>query len=152
MTNNIDRMLEHILFLARRFRGCHVKYITMMCLLDLGIEPKHDGYHYLTHLIVLYLESSSQVSIKNLYIAVAALYNGIVDADQIEQSIRSAIRKAWEKRDQQVWICYFKPNADGSIDKPSNAKFISRVACVLELWKGCCEAEKNQPRTEEGVL
>ena len=152
MPNNIDRMLDHILFLARRFRGCQEKYIVMVCLLELGIEPKHDGYRYLTRLITLYLDAPMQVSIKSLYLALSALYNGMVDAEQIEQSIRSAIKKAWKNRDLEIWKMFFKTNAEDNVDKPSNAEFVSMIACVVDLWKGCCGAEQNDSRTEEGIL
>ena len=152
MTNNIDRMLDHILFLARQFRGCKIQYIVKVFLLELGLEPKFDGYHYLIRLIVLYLEAPTQVPIKNLYIAMSALYGGIVDAEQIEQSVRNAIRNAWKNRDIKIWSNYFRQNSSGEVDRPSNAEFISKIACVVDLWKGCCDVEENKPNTEEGVL
>lgn len=152
MTNNIDRMLDHILFLARRFRGYHIKYIVMICLLELGIDPKHDGYRYLIRLIVLYIEAPTQMSNKSLYIALSALYNGMVDAEQIEQSIRSAIKKAWNDRDTETWSMFFRQNADGDVDKPSNSEFVSMIACAVELWKGCCAAGQNESLTEDGIL
>lgn len=152
MTNNIEKILEHILFLARRFRGYHIKYIVMICLLELGIDPKHDGYRYLIRLIVLYIEAPTQMSNKSLYIALSALYNGIVDAEQIEQSIRSAIKKAWKNRDPETWSMFFRQNADGDVDKPSNAEFVSMIACAVELWKGCCEVGQNESHTEEGII
>lgn len=149
MPNNIEKMLDHILFLARRFRPSDVKYIVMIILLDLGIEPKYDGYHYLVKAIVLYLEAPTQVTVKNLYIAIAALYNGTVDAQQVEQAIRSAIRQAWNKRSDETWNCYFVSNSRGEIVKPSNGDFISMVACIVELWKGWCQEHKESLYTEE---
>ena len=141
MTKEIDKMLDHILFLARHFQANDVKYIAMIILLELGFEPKYDGYHYLVNAIVLYLQVPSQITVKNLYSAVAALYNGSVDAEQVEQAIRSAIRKAWNKSSEN-WYCYFQA-------RPSNADFISTIACIVELWKGWCEEYKTSLHTEE---
>ena len=140
MVKETEKMLDHILFMARHFQVNDAKYIVMIILLELGFEPKYDGYHYLVKAIGLYIQAPSQITVKNLYVAVAALYNGSVDADMIEQAIRSAIRKAWKKSNN--WNCYFQ-------DRPSNADFISMIACVVELWKGWCENYKTSIHTEE---
>ena len=152
MPNNVEKMLDHILFLARRFRVSDVKYIAMIILLELGIEPKYDGYRYLVNAIVLCIEAPTQISVKNLYIAIAALYNGSVDAQQVEQSIRSAIRQAWSKRNEEIWNCYFMHNGKETAVKPSNGDFISIVACIVELWKGWCQDHKESLHTEEVEL
>ena len=151
MTNNIEKTLDHILFLARRFQLDDARYIAKIIVINLGIQPKYDGYRYLVQAIFLCLESPVQLSNKNLYAALESLYNKTVDAEQIEQAIRSAIRQAWKKRDDQVWSCYFPYDAYGNIARPSNGDFISTVACVVDLWKGWCHNDKVM-RTEEGVL
>ena len=100
---------------------------------------------------MLYMESPVQLSVKNLYLALTALYNGTVGAKQIEQSIRSAIRQAWKNRNDQIWCCYFPQNANGEIERPSNGDFIATLACVVDLWRGWCHNYNVMP-TEEGVL
>ena len=151
MTTNIEKTLDHILFLARRFRIGDSRYIAKIIVLELGVLPKYDGYGYLVQAIILSLEAPVQLSNKNLYLAMESLYNGTVDAKQIEQSIRSAIRHAWKDRDDQIWCCYFPYDANGEIRKPSNGDFISTVACVVDLWKGWCHNYEIMC-TEEGVL
>lgn len=151
MTTNIEKTLDHILFLARRFHINDARYISKIIVINLGVMPKYDGYRYLVQAISLYLDAPVQMSNKNLYLALVALYNGTVDAKQIEQSIRSAIRQAWEKRDDKIWSCYFPCDSNGKIAKPSNGDFISTVACVVDLWKGWCRNYEVM-RTEEGVL
>lgn len=151
MTAEIEKTLDHILFLSRRFHYSDSRYIAKIIVIELGIQPKYDGYRYLVQAIALYMDAPVQLSVKNLYMALAALYNGTVDAKQIEQSIRSAIRHAWKTRDNQKWSCYFPYDANGEIVRPSNGDFISTVACVVDLWKGWCH-NYDVMRTEEGIL
>ncbi len=151
MTTNIEKTLDHILFLARRFRISDSRYIAKIIIIELGVFPKYDGYRYLVQAVVLLLDAPVQLSNKNLYLALESLYNGTVDARQIEQAIRNAIRHAWKNRDDQIWRCYFPSDADGEISKPSNGDFISTVACVVDFWKGWCH-NYDIVRTEEGVL
>ena len=153
MTIQIEKMLDHILFLARRFSVSDAKYITEIIVLELGIHPKYDGYRYLVQSVVLYVNAPTHLSIKSLYAALEALYNGTVDADQVEQSIRSAIRKAWDNMDNpDVWSFYFGHNAKGEIEKPTNSDFISMIACVVGLWKGWCEDYRKNSQKREAVL
>ena len=49
--------------------------------------------------------------------------------ENVERSIRTALDKAWEKRDPEKWQKYF-PSAQ---QRPSNAVFISRLAEALVL-------------------
>ena len=151
MTTDIEKTLDHTLFLARRFRIYDAKYIAKILVLEFGVQPRYDGYRYLIQAIVLYMESPVQLSVKNLYLALTALYNGTVGVMQIEQSIRSAIRQAWKNRNDQIWYCYFPHNANGEIDRPSNGDFIATIACVVDLWRGWCHNYNVMP-TEEGVL
>ena len=106
MTAEIEKTLDHILFLARRFRIYDAKYIAKILVLELGVQPKYEGYRYLVQAIALYMDSPVQISIKNVYFALAALYNGTVDAKQIEQAIRSAIKQAWKHRNNKKWGCH----------------------------------------------
>ena len=152
MTTDIERTLDHILFLSRRFHYRDARYIAKIIVIELGIQPKYDGYRYLVQAITLYMDAPVQLSIKNLYCALAALYNGTVDEKQIEQSIRSAIRQAWKHRNAQKWCCFFPVDENGEIARPSNGDFISTVACVVDLWKGWCHNYENVMRTEEGIL
>lgn len=152
MSKEIEKMLDHILFLARRFRISETKHITTVIMLELGLDPKYDGYHYLLKAIILYLESPTQISVKNLYSAIVALYNGTIDEEQVEQAIRSAIRHAWNQRKQEDWDYFFIFKAKEKCGKPSNGEFISMVACIVELWKGWSEKHEKDLQAREGLL
>ena len=150
MTIQIEKMLDHILFLARRFSVSDSKCIAKILVLELGILPKYDGYRYIVQAIVLYLEAPMQLSIKRLYSAIAALYNGTVEEEQVEQAIRSAIKKAWIRRNDDIWGFYFLCDTQGDIERPSNGDFISMVACAVDLWKGWCEDYRKNANREVG--
>lgn len=100
-------------------------------LLRLGISTKLRGYGYLREAIILMSHDPNQSITKELYPAVAALYGGT--AIQIERSIRSAISTAWERRDPHIWQMYFTSADTGTVSRPTNAAFISRLADLLIL-------------------
>lgn len=108
-------------------------------LMSLGIATKNSGYTYLREAIPIFAEDPRQAITKELYPAVGKRCNASVD--QVERSMRTAIEGAWLRRDEQVWKLYFTPLSDGSIRKPSNSEFISRLAelliCRYEQGEGC---------------
>lgn len=100
-------------------------------LLTLGVPTKLRGYPYLREALLRSMKDPNQSVTKELYPAVAGACGAT--AIQVERSIRSAIQAAWENRDEQVWRMYFQPGPDGSIPRPTNATFISRLAECLTL-------------------
>ena len=68
---------------------------------------------------------------KELYPIVASICD--CHKDHVERSIRTAISAAWNHRDDRIWQRYFPPGADGSIKRPTNGAFISRLADSLRL-------------------
>lgn len=100
-------------------------------LLSLGIPTKLRGYGYLREAILLFAADPGQSITKELYPTVGILCES--SAMHVERSIRSAIHTAWEHRDDRIWKLYFQPSADGSIPRPTNASFISRLADSLNL-------------------
>lgn len=98
-------------------------------LLSLRFATKLRGYSC-TREAVLYLLKDPEMSLtKEVYPAVAQLCDG--SAAQVERAIRSAIKAAWRNRDDTVWPLYFQPCADGTIPRPTNAAFLSRLADML---------------------
>ena len=95
-------------------------------LISLSMSTKHHGYNYLREAVPMIARDPDQAITKELYPAVAAICNR--NSRQIERAIRTAIEKAWLKRDDRIWKMYFPPGPDGVIPKPSNAVFISRLA------------------------
>lgn len=95
-------------------------------LISLGVATHVSGYQYLREAIPLFAEDPRQAITKELYPAVGKRCNA--SGDQVERSMRTAIEGAWSRRDELIWKLYFTPLPDGSIRKPSNSEFISRLA------------------------
>lgn len=108
-------------------------------LLTLGIPTKLRGYAYLREAVLERMRDPAQSVTKELYPCVAALC--CATPIQVERSIRSAIAAAWTRRDDQLWRLYFQPDADGSLPRPTNAAFISRLADSLALAASAAEGE-----------
>lgn len=98
-------------------------------LLTLGLHTSNKGYIYLREAIPIYARDPRQSVTKELYPAVCKLCEGNVE--QVERAIRTAITRAWEHRVENVWKLYFPVLPDGTMKRPSNAVFISRLAEVL---------------------
>ena len=103
-----------------------VNYVSSL-LLSLNISTKHNGFAYLRESILLMAKDPAQSVTKMLYPAVAHICG--CQKENVERSIRTALDKAWDKRDEEIWQNYF-PNAR---QRPSNAVFISRLAEALLL-------------------
>ncbi len=101
-----------------------VNYVTNL-LLSLGFSTKHDGFSYLRESILLMAKDPSQSVTKILYPEVAHICGS--STKSVERSIRTALDKAWERGDPEMWQKFF-PNAQ---QRPSNAVFISRLAEAL---------------------
>ena len=80
------------------------------------------GYRQLCTAIPMFARNPNQSFTKELYPAIAIQYGCSWQA--VECSIRIAIRKAWESRDETVWKKYF-PN---HTQCPSNKEFIAAIA------------------------
>lgn len=100
-------------------------------LLTLGISTKLRGYAYLREAILEMMDCPGQSVTKELYPAVGKICGAT--KTQVERSIRSAIGKAWENRDEALWQLYFQSTSAGRLDRPSNAVFISAIADRLHM-------------------
>lgn len=104
-------------------------------LLALSFSTKLRGYTYLREAILEMVGRPGQSITKELYPAVGKLC-GASDT-QVERSIRSAIEKAWEQRDEQVWKLYFQLSTQGSLKRPTNSEFITALADRMGRMWGC---------------
>ena len=95
-------------------------------LLHMGFAPKLGGYSYLIDAIPLYAKDSSQAITKELYVAVGQLHGKA--GPLVERAIRNAIDKAWQMGDPAVWQKYFPCGPGGTVPRPSNGSFITRMA------------------------
>ena len=102
-------------------------------LLSLGLSTNCKGYNYLREAIPAYAKDPGQAMTKELYPSVGKKFGA--SALQVERAMRTAIEKAWKRRDDVVWGRFFVSLSDGTIEKPCNSEFISRLADVLILQK-----------------
>lgn len=125
----MDAVVSRIHDLSKRLKTVPPRPDPACCaqslLISLNISTKHNGFAYLREAIVLMAKDPSQSVTKVLYPAVAHRFH--CHKENVERSIRTALDRAWEKRDAQLWNKYF-PNAS---HRPSNAVFISRLAEAL---------------------
>lgn len=146
MTELAEKAVKHIFFLARHFDRKCMYQVVIILLLELGIPRNLDGFGYLAKAITIYREDPTPMNMKDLYEAVAEFYGQTVEDYLVDSSIRNAIRQAWRNRDDDAWALYFPYHVRGRMKKPSNAEFISGIAWVLELWKGCCRTYEEDDR------
>lgn len=99
-------------------------------LLNLAIPPRLKGYACLREAILLMAEDPGRSITKEVYPDVAKRLGG--NKEQVEHVIRSAIQKAWVKRDSQVWETYFSKSSSGE-KCPTNKEFICRMADVIKM-------------------
>lgn len=99
-------------------------------LLTLGIPTKLRGCTYLREAVLLYAKDPLQSVTKVLYPEVAKRCG--CAAAHVERCIRSAVDAGWKRRDDEIWKLYFPADNDGSIGRPTNGAFISRLAESLE--------------------
>ena len=123
---SIEAIASRIRDLSQRLKSQEprkdpVSYISSL-LLSLDISTKHNGFTYLREAILLMAKDPAQSVTKMLYPEVARICG--CHKENVERSIRTALDKAWDKRDPEKWQAYF-PNAR---QRPSNAVFISRLA------------------------
>ena len=103
-------------------------------LLALGIATNLRGYCYLRDAILAEIRNPGQQVTKTLYPDVGKPYGAT--GVQVERSIRSAIEKAWVRRDRDLWQQYF-PGDACEPRKPSNALFISTLADRIANRQRC---------------
>lgn len=140
MVRTIDDTLNYILFLTRHVRKRNVPGAILALLMELRCPEHHDGFGYLRRAIFLRFQ--------DLDLRFGRIYQMIVEScdpgtttGQIDQDIRAVIGSAWAVRDAERWDYIFPAGGDGMQIKPSNGRFIARIACLMVLWNDCCEEE-----------
>lgn len=152
MPYSLECALRRMSLLARHLNRCDPRYIIVILLMELGVSPTHDGFEYLKLAISMVFEDPWLSVTKEVYPNVSAACKRCVSDKQVEKAIRGAIQAAWKNMDKDAWARYFPLDLDGKIAKPSNAEFITRLARILELWKGCCQAYEQQSCNEEALV
>lgn len=103
-------------------------------LLALGISTKLRGYAYLREAILETVNRPGQSVTKELYPAVGKICGAT--KTQVERSIRSAINKAWDHRDETLWRRLFQPAPGEPLERPTNAVFITCIADRVSMDAG----------------
>ena len=116
-------------------------------LLDLGFSTKLQGYGYLREAILEMTENPGQSVTKILYPTVGKTCGA--NRTQVERSIRSAINKAWEQRNEAMWKLYFPASSDGKVQRPTNAVFIAAVADRINMDRGMQQMCKMRKETDK---
>ena len=140
---DVQAATGHLLDLTERMKTPPLaqpddRTVVSNLLLALGISTNLRGYCYLRDAILAEIRQPGQQVTKTLYPDVGKPYGAT--GVQVERSIRSAIEKAWGRRNQGLWQQYFP----GETQKPSNAVFICTLAhqitnahrCALDCQAG----------------
>lgn len=106
-----------------------VREAAKACLWELNIPVNQVGYRELYIGIPRYGENPMQSFSGELYPYIAEEL-GISDWRAVENGIRRVIRKAWNRRDPEVWERYFPSLTEA----PSNSLFIATLAERLGSW------------------
>lgn len=115
-------------------------------LLLLGISTKLRGYAYLREAILEMASRPGQSVTKELYPAVGKICGAT--RIQVERSIRNAINKAWENRDETRWRMYFPAAPGGVSERPTNAVFITSIADRVTMDREMQGHVQNAERTD----
>lgn len=131
---DVQAATARLLDLTERFKEQPVaqpdsRTMVSNMLLMLGVATNLRGYSYLRDAILIELQEPGQQVTKTLYPDVGKPYGA--SGAQVERSIRTAIEKAWLRRNDGHWRQYFPVDATGTVPKPSNAVFISALACHI---------------------
>ena len=132
-----DETLRYVQFLARRFAQNDISAVILIVLFDLGFSPGSDGFGYLRRAIELCYASSTTTVTKGIYPLITYSDDATDSWRCVDQAIRRAIKTAWNAQDPEIWNLFFPriPHC------PSNKEFIARIACIVELWQCCKEAD-----------
>ena len=136
---DVQAATARLLDLAERLKEPPVaqpddRTVVANMLLMLGIPTNLRGYAYLRDAILAEIREPGQQVTKTLYPDVGKPYGA--SGGQVERSIRTAIEKAWNQRNDGQWRQYFSVDGTGTVPKPSNAVFISALACHVRNRHG----------------
>lgn len=129
---DIPSTAERVMDLCRRepvSQPSNPRVRVVAILSALGFSSKLKGFSYLQEAIFLMSNHPGMSITKELYPSTGAVFD--TNGSLVERSIRTAIQKAWENRDNSAWQRYFLADPDGSVPHPTNAQFISRIAETL---------------------
>ena len=133
MTHTVDSTIQYIRELTRYFRQGDIDAAILAVLFDLGFSAQCEGFSQL-RIAIRYRYDHPHSNCHEVYEAVIRGTDPSATETQIEQTVRSAISSARTRGPAEQWDLLFPAGRNGRRSRPSNFEFISRIACVLELW------------------
>lgn len=124
-----------------------LRTVVSNILLNLGFSTKLQGYVFLREAILEMANNPGQGVTKILYPAVGKICGA--SKDQVERSIRSAIKKAWDKRDEAMWRLYFPVSSDGAVARPTNSELIAALADRINMDRNVQKMCKMRKEPDE---
>ena len=139
MHEPMEAALKHARFLAKYLNKCGKQYVIQIALKETGMRSSYDGFHYAEYAAIMLCENPFNALENGIYPAVGLLRQPPAGQEQVEQSIRFSIRKAWRNRTAELWAYYFPEGCPGCRKCPTNRDYLMAIVDFVELWKGCCE-------------
>lgn len=134
----VDNALVFILHLARHIPKGDVSTATLALLIEMGFKTNTDGFCYLRNAILMKIEHP-EARFVEIYSEVGKVYGCGATYKQVERTLRYTIEAAWKQRNTEKWNYFFTDAHLGKKGCPSDSVFISQIACIMELWRGCCK-------------
>lgn len=107
---------------------------------ELSFSTKLKGFRYLPEAVLMLADDPDQSITKELYAALAQRHN--THHKSVERCIRTAIEKAWARRDDAVWQAYFAAGGEQLRERPSNGVLLTCLVQRLLEQTGSVE-QKN---------
>lgn len=134
MESTIEKTLHHIELLERHLDRYNFRGAVVVVLMELGVPTKYIGFEFLKKAIDLQHKEPTRALAKDIYLEISLHYKQNSE-ELVEQAIREAIKMAWRHGSRRAWDWYFSYDGRSAINKPTNSEFISRIACILEIWQ-----------------
>lgn len=139
MQEPMEAAIKHAKFLAKHLNKCSRQYIIQIALKETGMRSSQDGFHYAHYATLMLFDNPFDTLENGVYSAVGLLRKPPAGQDQVEQSIRFSVRKAWNNRIVELWHYYFPEGCPGCDKCPTNRDYLMAIVDFVRLWKACCE-------------
>ena len=147
MESTIERTLCHIVLLSKHLDRYNLRGAIIVVLMELGVPTKCVGFAFLKKAIELQRKDPTRALTKDIYLEISLHYKQNSE-ELVEQAIRDAIKMAWRHGSKEAWEWYFSYDGHAVLNKPTNSEFISRIACILEIWQECRITKGNRYERE----
>lgn len=116
------------------FQEVSARSAATTLLLELNLLTKHRGFNYALDAIIMLAQTPNQQITKTVYPEIAKQYR--TSSTAVEKCIRDAIASAYLNRNEELWNRLFPTAPDGTLPRPTNSIFLTRLAQELVCTKG----------------